>query len=181
MSLLSNILLRLLAVALLSVACAAVWIVRDTNRSLRAAAEISAARVAAQLAARPSLGSASITPSPIFLDWQSQSSVAMILPGVCVEFGSTEQSQRRRCNAWDGLGERAPAWFEAVFERHVDIAEPVSRPVMLRGERRGTVTAWLDPVAAVVQSWQQIRVLLGVAAAMALGICGLAAAAVAMP
>ncbi len=90
----------------------------------------------------------------------------------------TERHPRRLCGGWDGLGDAAPLWFGAVFDRFFDVVVPVVRLIMFRGKEVGTVIASLDWVAAVTGAWQQVRVMAGMAVAIALGMCLLAALAV---
>lgn len=180
MSLFLSLTLRLVGIVLLCLVCAIVWIMHDADARLRRDVEASAARVARQMETRPGLGSAGVQPylPPSLSDWQIDSAVASILPGVCVEFGIPSGTRRRLCGGWDGLGDAAPAWFGLAFDRLFDAGAPVVRPIMLRGKEVGTVIASVDRVAAITGAWRQVRVMGGMATAVALGICLLAAAAV---
>ncbi|HSI42384.1 MAG TPA: histidine kinase [Xanthobacteraceae bacterium] len=180
MSLLLSLVLRLVGIVLLCLVCAIAWIMHDADARLRLDVEASAQRVARQLETRPGLGSAGIQAflPPSLSDWQIESAVASILPGVCVEFGIPSDIRRRLCGGWDGLGEAAPAWFGLAFDHLFDAGSPVVRPLLFRGKTVGTVVASVDRVAATTVAWRQVRVMAGMAAAIALGICLLAAAAV---
>lgn len=178
MSLLLSLTLRLVGVVLLCLACAIVWIVSDTNGNLRRNIEASAERVARQLEVRPGLGSGGVRAAPAAMDWQMEAAVASILPGVCVEFGIPSEDRRRLCGGWDGLGDPAPGWFRTVYDSFYSASAPVERAVMHRGRSIGMVVASADPVAATTGAWEQVRLMAGMAAAIALGMCLLAAAVV---
>ncbi|QJP13073.1 ATPase [Starkeya sp. ORNL1] len=180
MSLLLSLTLRLIGVVLFCLVCAIGWIMQDTDQSMRLGVEASAQRVARQIETRPGLGSAGIQAfqPPSLSDWQMDAAIASILPGVCVEFGIPSEVRRRLCGGWDGLGDTAPQWFGAVYDRVFDVGVPVVRPIMFRGREVGTVIASLDRVAAVTGAWRQVRVMAGMAVAIALGMCLLAALAV---
>lgn len=175
MSLLTRIILRLIGVALLCLAAACIWILHDITARLHFEAQTSAERVAKRWEMRPGLSSIN-PPSSAFL-WipDDEITVTPVLPGVCVELNSTYDGITRRCSGWDGLGDSAPSWFSTTFAKLFDVATPVVRTVVFRGRTLGSVSAAPNLNAATERAWRQVRILLGVAAAMGLAMCVLAA------
>lgn len=173
MSLFLSLALRILAIVLICLAFAIGWIVQDASDRLRADAQATAERVAQQIEARPGLGSTQVgtyTP-PLPSDWQLDSAVSLVLPGVCVEIFVLVDSRRRLCGGWDGLGAPPPAWFAAAVSRLSDAGEPIRRDIFIRGRGAGSVAATVDRVAATTVAWRQVRMMTGFAVAMAAGIC----------
>lgn len=170
MSLLAQITLRLVLVALLSLAATLAWVVADTGERLAEEARISAERVAARWEARPGLGSIEVTSSAALVGAEAVANGALVLPGVCVTIAATWEGERRICNARAGLGGPVPGWFRALAERLDPGGEPVRREVSFRGRVLGTVSAVLDREAAAERAWRDSGVLLGLAASMALGM-----------
>lgn len=179
MSLLAQISLRLALVAVLSFLVTLGWVLADTGAKLREEATVTAERVAGRWEARPGLGSIEVTSSAALVSSEAVANGALVLPGVCVTIAATWEGERRICNARDQLGGPAPDWFRRVFERVYAVDEPVVREVSFRRRVLGTVTAVLDGQAAADRAWRDLGVLLGLAAAMALGMTTLGALAVA--
>ncbi|GJE19013.1 sensor histidine kinase [Methylobacterium marchantiae] len=177
MSLLSRLLLRFLMVSALCLTASAVLIVRETQSGLSEEAATSATRVAAQLARQPGLGSADggqRLPAP---DWQAVPTVLTIVSGICVEITIQAEAPQRLCNGWDGVGDPAPAWFQALSDLTFDPSAPTLRSIDYRGRAIGTVGAFAERVAASTRAWRQVRLTLGIATVMALAMALLTALA----
>ncbi len=175
LSLLSRLLLRFLMVAALCLAGTAAWIVRETQSGLNEEATTSAARVAAELARQPGLGSAENgrrLPAP---DWQAMPTILTIVPGICVEIAIQAEAAQRLCNGWDGVGDPAPAWFQTLFDLTFDGSAPTLRSIDYRGRSIGTVGAFAERGAASTRAWRQIRPIVGIATAMTLAMAVLTA------
>ncbi|WP_019906917.1 histidine kinase [Methylobacterium sp. 77] len=177
MSLLSRLLLRFLMVAALCLAGTAAWIVRETQDGLTGEAATSAARVAAQLARQPGLGSADLGQRLPGQDWQAMPTILTIVPGICVEIAIQAEARQRLCNGWDGVGDPAPAWFRSLFDMTFDSSAPILRSIDYRGRSIGTVGAFAEREAASTRAWRQVRLTVGIAAAMALATALLTALA----
>ncbi|WP_019903276.1 histidine kinase [Methylobacterium sp. 77] len=195
MRLLAGLIARILIVTLLCLGAASLWVMRETGRAIRAETEASAERVVRDLrfsawhelmwrgqdarftgmpawsAIPPDLAKASAT----LRGW-----LHMIGPGVCVVVRLTEpgavagEGAAPICGAWAGLGSPAPPWFGALQEHLFGRDETVTRAVLVNGREAGLVSAKPDGDAGLRQTWQRVRVSVGVAAAMAAGIAILA-------
>ncbi|MBK0398186.1 sensor histidine kinase [Limibaculum sp. M0105] len=180
-SLVVGIALRILLVGTLCLGIATLWLVRDTAAELRRDAQASAQRVAELFGSRTtyiglmSLSIGGVAPSPVFYDWQDYPAPYLIAPGVCVEFGQSDETKRRRCGAWDPDAVAPPAWFSGIFAGLLDAPSPARVEVIYRNRVYGEVTAHLDPTAAHGRAWSRVRVLLGVALVMTTAIGGLSA------
>ncbi len=169
-SLQARVAIRSLLVGAFCLAAATVWVVRDTANELRRDAELSAERVAQLMGSTGYVGLISlsvggVSPTPVFFDWQDYPAAYLIAPGVCVEFGQTEKTMRRRCGAWDPETPAPPSWFASAFETLLETAPP-ERDVIYRGEIYAHVEAHLDLAAAQGRAWSRVRVLFGVALMM---------------
>ncbi|WP_410823554.1 sensor histidine kinase [Methylobacterium oryzisoli] len=180
MRLLVQLVLNLVAVALLCLACAVGWIVVETERGLRAETEASAARVARDLERlywrellwRGGLQKTPLLPSP---EWRTPAMLAVLAPGLCVSFARGPEARQVLCSQVEGVGRPAPDWFRALHRAAFGPPPAVARPLTVQQRDAGTVVATADPEAAIRQAWERVRVLAGVAAAMAAGISLLSA------
>ena len=173
-SLLLRITLRLVAVACVSLACTVLWILHDTDTRLRLDAETSAERLARRWEGRPGLGSIGATSAEILYGWDAQSSGTPVIPGVCVVISTPYDPDSSLCNARDALAGAVPGWFATLFQRLYGPPPTVERTVAFRGRVLGRVSASVDPQAATDRAWQQVSVMTGLAASMAVGTCLLA-------
>ncbi len=85
--------------------------------------------------------------------------------GICAAIRLGAEEPRRFCGDWDGLSE-APLWFRTLLEGTADPA-PTRREIVYRDRVIGSVAAWPDPVAAAGRIWRQVRVVGGLALALA--------------
>ncbi len=180
MRLLAHLILRLVGVVLVCLACAFGWIVWEAKNGIRTETEASATRVARDLSVlywrqllwRDGLDKAPLLPLP---EWQAIQTLRVISPGICVTFASLSQDAKALCSQVEGVGASPPDWFAAAYEAAFGAHPSASVPLTVRQARAGTVTAAPDPTAALRQVWAQVRVVVGVAAAMAAAISLLAA------
>jgi two-component system, NarL family, sensor histidine kinase UhpB len=180
MNLFVHLVLRLAAVVLVCLACAVGWVLIDTHRAIEAEAAASAERVAGaleklywrELLWRGGLSREHLLPIP---DWETLTTMKVISPGVCITFAPGTEAPRRLCSQLETIGEPAPAWFEAVYDRVFGTYTRVERPLTARQLNAGVVAAEADPGAAMRQAWHQIDIVLSVAALLAAGIGVLAA------
>ena len=180
MPLLAQLILRLVAAVLLCLTAAVAWIVHEADRGLRAETQASAARVARDLGNlywrdllwRDGLDRRPILPRP---DWQTVQTLRVVSPGICVTFAPAGAEPTRLCGQVEGVGASPPDWFAAGYAALFGLPEPVGLPLTVRQRAAGTVSAAPEPSAAVRLVWGQVRVVVGVAAAMAAAIAVLAA------
>ncbi|GJE26893.1 sensor histidine kinase [Methylobacterium organophilum] len=180
MRLLAHLILRLVGVVLLCLACAIGWIVYEADRGIRAETQASAARVTRDLANlywrdllwRDGLDRRTILPRP---DWQTVSTLRVVSPGICVTFAVQGRDPAPLCSQVEGLGAAPPDWFATLYGAAFGAHPAVSLPLTVRQRRSGTVSAAPDRDAALRQVWGQVRIVVGLAGAMAAGIALLAA------
>jgi HAMP domain-containing protein len=179
MSLLAGLTLRIVAVALACLVAAALWVLADTNRLVATETAATAGRVARTLERISMLGSSGLTPgsgySRPLATRQAVAVVSAMAPGQCVVFTVRDEPERRVCSGWNEFGPTAPAWFRAAFATVFDAGAPVERAVPVHNGTPGRVVATADRVAVTARAWHQMRVVAGMAAAMAAGMAVLAA------
>lgn len=184
MSLSAGLSLRIVAVALACLVAAALWVLADTSRLVESETAATAGRVARTLERMSMLGSGGTTtvgsgygkPASVR---QSIGIVSVMAPGQCVAYAVRGEAERRVCSGWNEFGPTAPAWFRKAFALVFDAGAPVERPVPVYGGTPGRVVATADRVAVTTRAWHQMRVVAGMAAAMAAGMAVLAALVVA--
>jgi len=179
MSLLAGLTLRIVAVAAACLVAAVLWVLADTNRLVATETAATAGRVARTLERMSMLGSSGMTPGsgygrPLAVR-QSIGVVSVMAPGQCVVYAVRDEGERRVCSGWNEFGPTAPAWFRTAFTRVFGGATPVERAVPVFNGTPGRVVATADRVAVTTRAWHQMRVVAGMAAAMAAGMAVLAA------
>jgi len=180
MSLFLHLVLRLGGVVAVCLACTVGWVLADTHRAIEAETAATADRVARDLEGlywqellwRDGLSRSALLPVP---DWQTLRTGRLLAPGVCVAFALNGQEPRRLCGRVEGVGAPAPAWFEAAYVWSFGPDAPARRSLSVRQRGAGQIVATIDSGAAVRQAWQQVSVVISVAALMAAGIGLLAA------
>jgi len=180
MNLLGMLVMRLFAITALCLAVAAAWIVVDAHDAIERETALSAERVGKHLEAiywqeqlwrgRGRAGLNTAAP-----EWQSFDTLNLISPGVCVSFELRGETMRTLCSQTAALGRPAPAWFERAYGSLFERDLTVQRPLFAREPQAGFVVNTPDRGAAIRQAWQQVSLVLGIAAAMAAGIAVLAA------
>jgi len=184
MQLIVHLILRLVGIVAVCLAFTAGAVMLQAHQEIRTETAASAERVAQQLENlfwreilwRGSMRRDKVLPIP---NWESVATLKLISPGVCITFAPGAEEPRSLCSQIEGVGAPAPEWFSLVYERVFGPDAPVTRPLTVRQPDTGAVLAAADPAAAVRQAWRQISIMVGVAAAMAIGICLLAAIAIA--
>ncbi|MDB5656156.1 MAG: sensor histidine kinase [Tardiphaga sp.] len=180
MRLLIHLILRLIGVVLLCLACTVGWVLVDAHRSIEADTASSADRVAATLQNlfwrdllwRDGTYRDALLPVP---DWESIATMKSIAPGICIRFTRGAEPAREVCSQTEGVGSPAPSWFVKGYSQLFGAHGSVTRPLTVRQRHAGTIEARAEPATAVRQAWQQVTLMVGIAAAMALGIGLLAA------
>lgn len=179
MHLLIHLIARLVAVVLLCLAGAAAWVMVDAHRSIEAEATASADRINHQLQSiywqrllwRGGMTREVLIPSP---EWQTLTTLSILSPGVCVTFAPPGGENQKLCSQVDALGRPAPKWFASLYGTLFGPYQPVKRALSVRDKDAGIVLTQPEPSAALRQSWHQVSVVVGVAAALAAGIAILA-------
>ncbi len=179
MSLLIGLVLRVLGIVALCVTGAAAWMVLEVHRGIHDEAVGSADRVvreAQELAWRELTwrGSAGRYAKYAFPDWRSSHTLRFISPGNCVALTWEGEATQTQCSGLETAGGPAPVWFETLHRRLLGQSEPVRRSITLNRNEAGLVVATPDQGAMVRQVWRQVRILVGTALAMAIGIALLA-------
>lgn len=180
MNLLPLLVLRLFAITALCLAAAVAWVVVDAHRAIERETAVSAQRVGQHLEAlywqeqlwRGRGRSGLNTPAP---EWQSFSTLNLIAPGVCVTFALRGEDAKTLCSQTAALGAPAPGWFERAYGSLFEHDASVRRPLFSRLPEAGHATHTADRGAAIRQAWQQVSLVVTVAAVMAAGIAALAA------
>lgn len=184
MRLIIRLVLQLVGIAFFCLTLTAGWVMADAHRSVENETAASAERVAHELESlfwsgilwRQTMRRDNVLPIP---DWESLKTLKLISPGVCISYAPGGEDTHRLCSQLEGVGAEAPAWFSRVYENLFGSPAPVRRPLTMRQPETGAVLAVADSGAAVRQAWRQISVVVSVAALMAVGICLLAAIAIA--
>jgi two-component system sensor histidine kinase UhpB len=130
--LLPQLVLRVVAAQILTVAFGAGWVLWATADAAREDARVTAERVAEAIAARPDfmgLAFGGVAPVPAFRDWQDFPRWTLIAPGVCVEFGAEGAPDHRRCGSYLASVTAPPAWFRGLAGAVGLVPDPISRPV----------------------------------------------------
>jgi two-component system, NarL family, sensor histidine kinase UhpB len=180
MNLLAHLIARLVAVVLLCLVGAIVWVMVDAHRSIEHETAASADRVGRHLEAlywqkllwRGGMKRDSLLPSP---EWETLPTLTIVSPGVCVSFAPPGKAPRRLCSQVETLGTEPPAWFASLYTSLLGAHEPVTRALFVRDKDAGSVTTFAEPDAALRQSWGRVSVIAAVASALAAGIAVLAA------
>ncbi|UTD28735.1 histidine kinase [Bradyrhizobium sp. WD16] len=179
MNLFAHLVVRLAGVVLVCLTCTVGWVLFETHRSIEAGASASADRAAAafanlywrELLWRNGLGREHLVPIP---NWETLATMRVIAPGVCITFAPNSEAPRRLCSQVETIGSAAPDWFKAAYDYLFGPSVPVERPLTTRQPHAGVVAAEVDAGAAVRQAWDQIKMVLSVAAMLASGIAILA-------
>jgi two-component system sensor histidine kinase UhpB len=184
MRLIVRLVLQLVAITFACLALTAGWVMVDAHRSIEAETTASAERVAHELENlfwreilwRGSMRRDKILPIP---NWESLSTLKLVSPGVCIAYAPGLEERRILCSQIEGVGSAAPEWFANAYRRIFGPPTSIERPLTVRQPETGVVVATADPGAAIRQAWRQISIVVSVAAALAIGVCLLAAIAIA--
>ena len=184
MQLIVRLIFRLVGVVLICLALTVGWVMVDAHRTIGVETAASGERVAYELENlfwreilwRGSMRRDNVLPIP---NWESLATLKLVSPGVCITFAPGAEEPRTMCSQLEGVGTPAPKWFSNLYEMVFGEQSPIARPLTVRQPETGAVVARADPAAAVRQAWRQTSIVASVAASMAIGICLLAALAIA--
>jgi two-component system, NarL family, sensor histidine kinase UhpB len=184
MQLIVRLIFRLVGVVLICLALTVGWVMVDAHRTIGVETAASGERVAYELENlfwreilwRGSMRRDNVLPIP---NWESLATLKLVSPGVCITFAPGAEEPRTMCSQLEGVGTPAPKWFSTLYEMVFGEQSPIARPLTVRQPETGAVVARADPAAAVRQAWRQTSIVASVAASMAIGICLLAALAIA--
>jgi two-component system sensor histidine kinase UhpB len=184
MRLVIRLILRLVGVALACLAVAVVWSMVDAHRSIETETSATADRVGKQLQViywqellwRGGTARDSLLPTP---EWRTLSTLALISPGVCVDFNLANDVPRRLCGQVVGVGVDAPSWFVSIYDKALGPHRIVDRTLSEHQRDAGTIQVSAAPEAAVRIAWGRVSILVGLAAALAAAISLFSALAVA--
>ena len=115
------LLVRLLAVAVICLAGSVVWSMIDARRGLERENADTSDRTGQHIAAlyrqelrwRGGVSKERLLPTP---EWRTLQTLALISPGVCVDFRFAQEVPERLCGQVVGVGSAAPAWFAAAYD-----------------------------------------------------------------
>jgi two-component system sensor histidine kinase UhpB len=175
MSLAASLALRIAVTALTCLLAALAWVVLDTARLVEAETATTGSRVARQLERMFMLGSSGSGYGRPFAVRDSITVLTVMAPGMCVQFTLPGGTDRRLCSGWNTFGPTAPPWFRRAFAAVAEPPPPVELPVPVHGRAPGTVVVTADRVAVATRAWHQVKVVAGVAFAMAAAIAILSA------
>ena len=172
MRLVIGLVCRLIVVSIVCLACAVVWAMVDAHRTIERETSASAERVGRQLEAlywrellwRGGATKERLLPTP---EWRTLETLALISPGVCVDFSLGHEDVRRLCGQVAGVGSPAPDWFGTAYDRLLGPHASAPRALSARQHEAGAILASAEPGAAVRLAWGRVSALAAVAAAMA--------------
>ena len=167
MSLIVGLVLRLWLVIALAFGGAVAWTIADSAQTVRTEMHGTQQRVVAKVESIHMLASG----APFAGVGSSALSVlSAMAPGTCVDIDGPRFSKRRLCADWNVFGVEAPDWFSAIFSAVFKPVPPLNRVIEVIGSEPYHVSTGFDPVAAITRTWQQVRIIGGTAAAMAIAI-----------
>jgi signal transduction histidine kinase len=184
MSLVLQLVARLLVVVVLCLGAATIWATIDAYRSVDRATTASAERVSQALAAlywrdlllRSNRMREQLLPVP---EWRNTETMKLISPGICIQFEPSREFEKPLCGQNLQTGQAPPQWFAAAVEMFLGTHAAVARPITARTTTAGTVSAMADPDAAIRLAWGHILDSIGVALLLAATIALLASLAIA--
>ena len=184
MSLVLQLVARLLVVVVLCLGAATIWATIDAYRSVDRATTASAERVSQALGAlywrdlllRSNRMREQLLPVP---EWRNTETMKLISPGICIQFEPSREFEKPLCGQNLQTGKAPPQWFAAAVEMFLGSHAAVARPITARTTTAGTVSAVADPDAAIRLAWGHIMDSIGVALLLAATIALLASLAIA--
>jgi signal transduction histidine kinase len=184
MRLVLKLVARLLAVIVVCLGAAIIWVMVDAHRSIDRAAAASAQRVSQALEAlywRELLLHSNRMREQLLpvSDWRTTETMRLIAPGICVELEPKVPFEKPLCGQSKGVGETPPSWFAAAVPMLLGGHAAAVQPVSARAATAGTVSAVPDPDAALSLAWERILDNIHVALLMALAIAILASLVIA--
>lgn len=180
MRLLSLLIMRLMALVLLCLAIAIMFVTVDTHSAMDRETASSAARVSQHLQSlywqkllwRDGYVKDTLLPMP---DWETLDTQKVIGPGICVTFAPPRQDQHTLCSQAEALGPLPPEWFANLYIGLLGSHQPITTPLSVRQQNAGLVTTTANEDAALRIAWRQASTITGVATALSSAIAVLAA------
>ncbi len=184
MRLVLHLVARLLAVVVLCLGAATIWVALDAWHSVDRAATASAQRVSQALEAlywrelllHSNRMREQLLPVP---EWRTIETAKLISPGICIELEPRAAFEKPLCGQSKGIGEAPPTWFAAAVPMLLGSHAAVIQPVSTRAATAGTVSAVADPDAALSLAWERVMDNIHVAWLMAAAIALFASLAIA--
>lgn len=164
---------RIVLTGLLCLAGAALVVLWQTDRELRATSKLTAENVGKLVELHL------IERNIGFLRSSYTSNYAEVLDagqraGQCIRYlaphGELIESS---CHGWETSGSEVPAWFTALFETIFGTDREVTRAVSFRGRPQGAVVVAPEPRHEVAEAWRRIGPMVGLSATTVLGLCAL--------
>lgn len=176
MRIVTSVVLQVIAIALLCLACAVVWLVLDVNRTIEADATSSADRVVREVQEfgwreLTWRGSAGRNAKYAFPDWRGSDVLRVISPGYCVTITWLDETPRRLCGNETEVSPEPPEIFVRLYTMIFGESRPVERHLLVNRRSVGTVSAVADHAAVLRKAWRQVSVEFLIAATMSGGIC----------
>ena len=144
MRIVTSVVLQVIAIALLCLACAVVWVVLDVNRTIEADATSSADRVVREVQEfgwreLTWRGSAGRNAKYAFPDWRSSDVLRVISPGYCVTITWLDETPRRLCGNETEVSPEPPEIFVRLYTMIFGESRPVERHLLVNRRSVGTV------------------------------------------
>ncbi|WP_181704896.1 ATP-binding protein [Chthonobacter rhizosphaerae] len=169
MTLLARLLVRFMAIGLVCVLVATGYVVTDAVRSIRAeagaVADLAGRRIELDLTKRRS-GYGGGESSFQAVDGLPADALGS---GHCIRFTSRDETWTR-CAGHDATPGAAPRWFGALFGLVLRDGGDVTRPVVVGGDRVGSLTVDTDPAAAVDRAYRHVATAAGIAGSVTLAM-----------
>ena len=106
-----------------------------------------------------------------FPDWGAVINY-MLQPGQCVQFRHPDgRAAHSDCIGLDSSTLRAPTWFAPIYGPLFLGQADVERPLIHRGDPKGTVKATLDSTAVAARAWFEVSRMLGLWTTMIAVMC----------
>ena len=162
---------RIILVALLCVAGAAAFTLRNIATEADAQNQDTAASVEQHLRTQLFRIETQLDRADRFPDWEAVTNYTL-RPGQCIQLLHPEGAlQNSVCAGTDQRSLRAPGWFTAGYGALFPDGSAVERTLASRGVTKGVVKATIAPEAVAERAWQELSRMLGVWAAMVAALC----------
>lgn len=173
MNLQVHLLSRIAAAALVCLLTTASLLLYRSDRQARHDARVTAETLGKQLEMQLLKWGATLSLNNPFPDLQSWQPTTFGI-GDCIEFRTiNDAASRRFCNGVEPAETDTPAAFESLYRVFFTAGEAVSRPVVYRDRRYGTLTVSPSPKRELAAAWADISSLMVLSALMVFSVCAL--------
>lgn len=170
MNLKVHLVLRIIFVASVCFGAVTVYVVLHSHRDVMGRAEVTAERMAKQLALQLVRISTGTDLPARFPDWYVFE--PQHLYGMCARFVAVDGATLRSvCEGTDLSSRPWPAWFEIAYRRFFVPAKETERPVTLHTQVRGVVVVTPTAEREIGEAWRAVRELLGLTAVTVFALC----------